>query len=154
MWNQNSCFNVKIVLMEYNFQKITIRGFHTVWLGSLGEISSRHFLKVSNGNTRTMCKTYSKLTIKIPERLHWRCSVVFNVNFEYNSHLSIASIAGLCWTNSAQQSAHWCSISNAFHTTDIFLYHPENITKSKVFGVLRWHKVRAFVRNGLLMPLR
>ena len=31
--------------------------------------------------------TCSKLTIKTPERCHWRCSGVFIVNFEHISHL-------------------------------------------------------------------
>ena len=38
--------------------------------------------KVNNGNTRTMFKTCSKSTIKTPGRRHWRCSSVFNINFE------------------------------------------------------------------------
>ena len=31
----------------------------------------------ATGSTRTMCKICSKLTIKIPERLHWCLSSVF-----------------------------------------------------------------------------
>ena len=45
--------------------------------------------KVSNRNTRTSCEIFSKLTIKTPERCHWRRSGVFIVNFENISHLSV-----------------------------------------------------------------
>ena len=36
--------------------------------------------------TLNRCEIFSKLTIKTPTRLHWRCSGVFIVNFEYISH--------------------------------------------------------------------
>ena len=36
--------------------------------------------------TLNRCEVFSKLTIKTPERLHWRCSGVFIVNFKYSSH--------------------------------------------------------------------
>ena len=42
---------------------------------------------VNNRNTRKRCEIYSKLTIKIPERRHWRRSDVFIVNFEHISLL-------------------------------------------------------------------
>ena len=47
---------------------------------------SIYLLKVNNANPRTMCKTCSKLTIKAPERRHWRRSGVFIVNFEQVLH--------------------------------------------------------------------
>ena len=34
--------------------------------------AGNYVLKVSNRNTRTRCEICSKLTIKIPERRHWR----------------------------------------------------------------------------------
>ena len=43
-----------------------------------------YLLKVNNRNTRTRCGICSKLTIKTPERRHWR---IFIVNFEHISHL-------------------------------------------------------------------
>ena len=46
-----------------------------------------YLLKVNNRNTRTSCEICLKLTIKIPERRHWRCSGIFIVSFEYISHL-------------------------------------------------------------------
>ena len=46
-----------------------------------------YLLKVNNRDTRKRCKISSKLTIKTPERRHWRRSDVFIVNFEHISHL-------------------------------------------------------------------
>ena len=42
-----------------------------------------YLLKVNNRNTRKMCEICSKLTVKTPERGHWRPSGVFIVNFEH-----------------------------------------------------------------------
>ena len=42
---------------------------------------------VDNGNTRTSCEIYPKLTIKTPERRYWGHSGVFIVNSEHISHL-------------------------------------------------------------------
>ena len=44
-------------------------------------------LKVNNRITRTRSEICSKLTMKIPERGHWRRSGTFIVNFEHISHL-------------------------------------------------------------------
>ena len=49
--------------------------------------ASNYMFKVNNRNTRTRCKICSKLTIKIPERCHWRRFGIFIVNFERISHL-------------------------------------------------------------------
>ena len=46
-----------------------------------------YLLKVNNRNTKTRSEICSKLTIKIPERRHWRRSGIFIVNFEHISHL-------------------------------------------------------------------
>ena len=46
-----------------------------------------YLFKVINGNIRTMCETGLKLTIKTPERGHWRRSGVFIGNFEQISHI-------------------------------------------------------------------
>ena len=40
-----------------------------------------------NKNPRKGCKICSIVTMKIPERGHWRCSGVFPVNFEHISYL-------------------------------------------------------------------
>ena len=39
--------------------------------------ASNYMFKVNNRNTRTKCEMCTNLTIKTPERLHWRRSVVF-----------------------------------------------------------------------------
>ena len=46
-----------------------------------------YLFKVNNRNTRKRWKICSKLTIKTPERCHWRHSGIFIVNFEHISHL-------------------------------------------------------------------
>ena len=46
-----------------------------------------YMFKGNNRNTITKCDICSELTIKTPERRHWRCSGVFIVNFEHISHL-------------------------------------------------------------------
>ena len=51
--------------------------------------ASIYMLKVNNKNTRTRYEICSKLTIKTPERHHWRLSVVFIANFEYISHFAL-----------------------------------------------------------------
>ena len=43
--------------------------------------------KVNNKNTRIRSKICLKLTIKTPERGHWRGSGVFIINFEHLSHI-------------------------------------------------------------------
>ena len=46
-----------------------------------------YLVKVNKRNTRTRCEICLKLTIKIPERRHWRRSGIFIVNSEHISHL-------------------------------------------------------------------
>ena len=46
-----------------------------------------NLFKVNTRNTRTRCEICSKLTIKVPERRHWRRSGTFIVNFEHISDL-------------------------------------------------------------------
>ena len=49
--------------------------------------AGNYIFKVNNRNTKTKCEICSKLTIKIPERRHWRRSGIFIVNFEHISYL-------------------------------------------------------------------
>ena len=49
--------------------------------------ADNYMFKVNKKNTRTRCEICSKLTIKTPERRHWRRFGVFIVNFEHISHL-------------------------------------------------------------------
>ena len=46
-----------------------------------------YLFKVNNGNTRTMCESYSKLTTKTSERRQWRRSGILIANFEQISHI-------------------------------------------------------------------
>ena len=49
--------------------------------------AGNYIFKVNNRSTRTRCNMLSKLTIKTPERRHWRRSRVFIVNFKHISYL-------------------------------------------------------------------
>ena len=49
--------------------------------------AGNYMFKVNNRNTRTRCEIRSELTIKIPERRHWRRPGIFIVNFEHIAHL-------------------------------------------------------------------
>ena len=49
--------------------------------------ASMYLLKVNNRNTRTRCKTCSKLAIKTPELRQWHRSGVFIGNFEHILYL-------------------------------------------------------------------
>ena len=49
--------------------------------------ANNYLLKAISRSIRKRCEIYSKLTIKTPERRHWRRSGVFIVNFEYISNL-------------------------------------------------------------------
>ena len=51
-----------------------------------------YLFKVKNRNTRKRCEVRSKLTIKTPDRLHWRRPDVFIVNFEHILHLFLMFI--------------------------------------------------------------
>ena len=57
-----------------------------------------YLLKVSNRNARKRIEVISKLTIKTPERRHWRHSGVFIVNFEHISHFFLMFLL-LLWTS-------------------------------------------------------
>ena len=46
-----------------------------------------YLIEVNNGNTRTVCKICSKLTIKTPEWSQWRRVGVFVVNFQQILHI-------------------------------------------------------------------
>ena len=63
--------------------------------------------KVNNRNGRTRFEIYSKLTIKIPKRRHWRRSGIFIVNFEHITHLALVF---LLLTLSRLMPAGYCLI--------------------------------------------
>ena len=55
--------------------------------------AGNYVFKLNNRNTRARCEICSKLTIKTPERRHWRLSDVFIVNFEHISHLVLVFLS-------------------------------------------------------------
>ena len=54
---------------------------------SITNPAGNYMFKVNKKIPRARCEICSKLTIKIPERPHWRHSGIFIVNFEHISHL-------------------------------------------------------------------
>ena len=56
----------------------------------------------------------SKLTIKTPERRHWRHSDVFNVNFGYISHLFLVFLHGKLFAYAHSESAPFGSAADEF----------------------------------------
>ena len=62
-----------------------VTGIHLVMADSFAV--GIYLAKVNNRNTRTRWEICSKLTIKTPERRHWRRSGVFIVNVDHISHV-------------------------------------------------------------------
>ena len=60
--------------------------FHQVCFKQYNPVGNCMF-KVSNRNTRARCEICSRLSLMTLEKLDWRRSGVFNVNFEHISHL-------------------------------------------------------------------
>ena len=50
-----------------------------------------YLFKVNNRNIRTMCEICLKLTIKTPERRHWRRYGILIINFEHISHFVLVN---------------------------------------------------------------
>ena len=63
------------------------RIIYSVIVFKISNTADIYLLKCNYRNIRTRSKICSKLTIKIPERHHWRRSGIFIVNFEHISHL-------------------------------------------------------------------
>ena len=74
------CFSYFFRILDFS----SILAYLSSWKHNPADI---YLLKVSNRNTRTICKICSKLAIKTPERRQWRRSGVFIVNFEHISRL-------------------------------------------------------------------
>ena len=51
--------------------------------------TGNYMSKVNNSNSRTRCEICLKLTVKTPERRHWRRSGVFIVNSKHISYLGL-----------------------------------------------------------------
>ena len=72
-----------------------------------------YLFKVNNRNTRARCEKCSKLTIKTAERLAWRRSGVFIINFRtyFTPCSSISSVnfehAIADWVLSPVPYSHW-----------------------------------------------
>ena len=63
-----------------------------------------YVLKFKNRDTRIRCEICSKLTIKSPERRHWRYSGVFIVNFKtYFTPCSSVSIVNFEHVNAGRE---------------------------------------------------
>ena len=76
---------LKLTLWLVFFKKV----YFKVYLKILFSNPAGYYMfKVNNRSTRAKCEICPKLTIKTPERHHWRRSGVFIVNFE---HISLFS---------------------------------------------------------------
>ena len=66
--------------------------------------AGNYMFKVNNRNTRTRCETCSKLTIKTPERRHWRHRYgVFIVNLKHILHFFLVFLL----LTLSKHSVHW-----------------------------------------------
>ena len=75
----NKCVHInEVVLMSF---LLTLNIFHKLFCFP----AAIYLLTVNNRNPRTRCEICSKLTIKTPERRHWRRSGVFVVNSEHEN---------------------------------------------------------------------
>ena len=83
---QRFCLPV-MQLIQLSFWFLTTKSIIHFVAKLLRNPAGIYLLKVNNRNTRTRCEICSKLTIKTPERRHWRRSGVFIVTFEHISRL-------------------------------------------------------------------
>ena len=84
-----------------------------------------YLLEVNNRNIRIRCQIYLKLTIRTPQRRHWRRFAVFIVNFEHISHLVLV-FAG--WVEG------YIASCKTKHTKNVcgILYETKSISISKI----------------------
>ena len=81
---EKTFLNTQTETLRESFCKIfTLNRFFTF----LKQLSFICLLKFNNRISRKRCEICLKLTIKTPERRHWRRTGVFIVNFERISHL-------------------------------------------------------------------
>ena len=79
-----------------------------------------YLLKVNKRNTKTRCEICSKLTIKTPERRHWRRSGVFIINFEHISHLEQVDAHRLKVTYALQKRVKYLHLEHLKNTKYMF----------------------------------
>ena len=95
VWNIFTLWNSKkMQLFVTSRQEIFLPFYNlvTIMAKQASIPAGNYTFKVNNRNTRTRCKNVrkcSKLTIKTPERHHWRLYGVFIVNFEHFSRLQL-----------------------------------------------------------------
>ena len=77
-WTSSSSFLNNLFMLQ---SRLGFVGYHFT-----ATPAGIYSLKDNNSTIRTICKICSMLTIKTPERRHWRRSCVFIVNFEHISH--------------------------------------------------------------------
>ena len=96
--------------------------------------------KVNNTNTRTGCEICPKLTIKTPERRHWRRSGVFIANFGHISHLVLVFLllTSNMWLPAGINLCNGCKVLAvqrlAFHFI-IFLFIIILLISSRSFSI-------------------
>ena len=120
-----------------------------------------YLFKVNNGNTRTMCEIYSKLTKKTPKRRQWRRSGIFVVNFEQISHIVLVlpfltlKNVNECWI---QKFSFQCLNPSGTHfsiSCHWSLSIPSENTRNQRFSdVFRGYKKRPKAWNRLITLLK
>ena len=111
-----------------------------------------YLLKVIIRSTRTRCEICSKLTIKRPERHHWRRSGVFIINFE---HISLLVLVFLLLTGSRYMPAGYVYVhvyiweSGGLNLRKRFLLK----LMENIFGRNRLTEMVLFIRKGKVLSI-
>ena len=111
-----------------------------------------YLLKVIIRSTRTRCEICSKLTIKRPERHHWRRSGVFIINFE---HISLLVLVFLLLTGSRYMPAGYVYVhvyiweSGGLNLRERFLLK----LMENIFGRNRLTEMVLFIRKGKVLSI-
>ena len=136
-----------------NHTKIAISGFGMLdrWFTKLEGTISIHWRQEKAKltiETLEKCEICPKLTIKTPERRHWRRSGVLIINFEHISHLfSNASIVGF-----EQANVTWVH-NNSYSTSGIqklfSLSHGESLV---IFPIFHWLRIWMVLESVAWQP--
>ena len=111
-----------------------------------------YLLKVIIRSTRTRCEICSKLTIKRPERHHWRRSGVFIINFE---HISLLVLVFLLLTGSRYMPAGYVYVH-------VYIWESGGLNLRKrfplklmenIFGRNRLTEMVLFIRKGKVLSI-